>query len=440
MSKKSDHKRFYWKQWQTGQMPKLENHSEKKLDLLRDYLELYLQIVLKNAAGKEVQEVTLIDGFAGGGIYQEGKHGSPIVILKAVEAAEFLINRGREKPTRIVPICYFIEKDPDAFACLEATLKQQGYGDRIGKSIHLRQADFIECAPEIITAINQRHKRGGNRTIFFLDQCGWTEISAATIRMLAEQLYHHPEFIVNFSISWLTDFLSDRTQSSITESLYNLGLNGYVDVPAMMKLRLDLGGHWEHAVESHIGDAFHRATNIAYFSPFYIEPQGNHRGYWLLHLAQSARARSAMTQIHWSKANRSKHYGYLGYEMLSYKPTLDQTQFITGMSFDDESKARCETVLAGDFSRLISENHREGITFKRFIDQTSNKIMATSPMVNDIIWQLCQSSEFEIVSPLGRAKRTNNFSDGDIIRPRQQTIFPGFTDAIIKAKSTKACQ
>jgi hypothetical protein len=30
----------------------------------------------------------------------------------------------------------------------------------------------------------------------------------------------------------------------------------------MMKLRLELGGSWEHAVESHIGEGFHKATGI----------------------------------------------------------------------------------------------------------------------------------------------------------------------------------
>jgi three-Cys-motif partner protein len=425
MSKKSDHKRFYWKHWRTGQLPKLEDHSEKKLDLLRDYLELYLQIVLKNTSGKEVQEITLIDGFAGGGVYEGNKLGSPITILKAVEAAEFLINRDREKPTRIVPICYFIEKDSNAFACLEAILKVNGYGDRIGKTIHLRKANFVDCVPEIIADINRRHKRGGNRTIFFLDQCGWTDISAGTVQALAQQLHHRPEFIINFAISWLTDFLSDKTHGAIEKSLHDLGLAGYVDIPAMMKLRMDLGGHWEHAVEAHIGEGFHKATGIAYFSPFYIEPQGNHRGYWLLHLAQSARARSAMTEIHWSKANRSKHYGYLGYDMLSFKPSLEQTQFIAGMSFDEESGKRCEAALAGDFARLLTDRHKGGIKFRDFIDLTSNKIMATSPMVNDVIWQLCQSADFEVVCPSGRAKRTSKFSDDDIILPRQQLMLTG---------------
>ena len=44
MSKAADNIGFDWKQWKSGQLPTLELHSEKKLELLRDYLVLYLQI------------------------------------------------------------------------------------------------------------------------------------------------------------------------------------------------------------------------------------------------------------------------------------------------------------------------------------------------------------------------------------------------------------
>lgn len=425
MSKKSDHEQFYWKHWQSGKLPELEDHSEKKLDLLRDYLVLYLEIVMKGTTGKDEQFVTLIDGFAGGGIYNGNKFGSPITILKAVEEAEARINLGRDKKTRITPICYFIEEDANAYACLEAALKTHGYGERIGKTIHLHRNQFVNVVPAIIADINQRHKRGGNRTIFFLDQCGWTEISATTIRDISTQLHQRPEFIVNFAISWLTDFISDKTQDAKIKSLQKLGLEGFVDIPAMMKLRSELGGHWEHAVEAHIGEGFHKATGISYFSPFYIEPESNHRGYWLLHLAGSARARSAMTEIHWSKANRSKHYGYNGYDMLSYKPNLEPTQFIQGMSFDDECRKQCEAALTADFGRLLRDQHAGGITFKQFLDNTSNKIMATAPMVEEVVWQLSQSKEFEIRCPSGSPKRSANFADDDIIMPRQQFFLPG---------------
>ena len=425
MSTKTDQNPFDWKGWESSVLPVLEDHSEMKLDLLRDYLVLYLEIVLKNSHGKEIQEITLIDGFAGGGIYENERFGSPITILKAVEEAEATINLTREKKMRIVPTCFFVEKEPNAFACLEATLKAQGYGPKIGQSIHLRRDKFENCVSEIISNINNRHKRGGNRTIFFLDQCGWVKISAATVKRLATELHQRPEFIINFAIDWLVDFLSEKTQTNTKASLTELGLENHVDLPEMLKLRNELGGAWEHAVEAHIGEAFHKATGIKYFSPFYIEPHNNHRGYWLLHLAQSARARSAMTQIHWSKANRSKHYGHLGYDMLSYKPSYDQTTFIKGMAFDEISRVKCAEVLTGDFARIIRDEHKEGLTFKNFIDKTSNKIMASSPMVQDVIWQLCQTSDFEARSPSGRTKKTMNFAPGDIIIPRQQFLING---------------
>lgn len=427
MSKKSDHEQFYWKHWLSGKLPELEDHSEKKLDLLRDYLVLYLEIVMKRTSGKEAQYVTLIDGFAGGGLYHGNKFGSPLTILKAVEEAEARINQGREKTTRIIPICYFIEKDPDAFACLDATLKCYGYGDRIGKTIHLRRERFEKVVPTIIEDINTRHRRHGNRTIFFLDQCGWSEVSAATIRDIYLQLHQRPEFIVNFAISWLTDFISQKTIASKIKSLQDLGLEGFVDLPAMMNLRCELGGRWEHAVEAHIGEGFHRATGISNFSPFYIEPEGNHRGYWLLHLANSVRARSAMTEIHWRKANRSKHYGALGYDMLSYKPNLDPTPFIDGMSFDEESRERCKIVLAEDFARLVKDSHKEGITFKDFLAETTNKTLATAPMAEEVVLQLCQSNEFEIRCPSGKPKRSASLADADVIMPRRQFIFDGFS-------------
>jgi len=436
MSAKSDHEQFYWKHWESGKFPELEDHSEKKLGLLRDYLVLYLEIVMKGTSGKQEQYVTLIDGFAGGGLYNGNRHGSPITILKAVEEAEAIINQGRDKITRIIPICYFIEKDAAAFACLDATLKMYGYGDRIGKTIHLRCERFEKVVPTIIEDINARHRRGGNRTIFFLDQCGWSEISAFTIRDIFQQLHQRPEFILNFAISWLMDFISTKTMDAKNKSLQAMGLEGFVDLAAMMKLKLELGGCWEHVVEAHIRSGFHKATGISHFSPFYIEPQGNHRGYWLLHLADSARARSAMAQIHWSKANRSKHYGHLGYDMLSYKPNLDQTQFMQGMSFGDESRELCKAALAKDFPRLIKDGHGDGISVKDFLDNSTNKVMATAPMIQEVIRQMCQGKDFELCSPSGRPKKSENLTDDDIIMPRRQFFLEGFTMPSLK-KSPK---
>ena len=46
-------------------------------------------------------------------------------------------------------------------------------------------------------------------------------------------------------------------------------------------------------------------------------------------------------------------------------------------------------------------------------------------MVNDVVWRLCQTEDFEVQCPSGRAKRTDKFADDDVIMPRRQMILNG---------------
>jgi three-Cys-motif partner protein len=427
----AESKPFIWKGWEVGTLPPLGDHSEKKLELIREYLVLYLQILLANAHGKPLQEVTLIDGFAGGGVYQEQRKGSPLVILEAVEEAMRLVNLGREKPVTIVPICYFIEEDPDAAACLEHQLKLAGYGPRIGKTVHIRRATFAASVPEIIEDVRRRHPQGGNRTIFLLDQCGYTDVPAALIKNIDIKLNGRAEFIINFSIGWFGDFFSAATASNYQGMIKRMGLEGHLDVNRLLSQRVSLGGHWKHAVESHIGRGYHSSTGIKFFSPFYIEPHDNHRGYWLLHLAQNQRARSAMMQIHWSKANRSKHYGPLGYDILSYKSDLDPTLYLKGMTFDDSTRTKCRDQLAQDYARLVRDRFQEGLPYADLADRTCNDTIADNKLLGDVLWQLYGANEIEILSPTGKAKRALKFNANDIIRVKRQLIIPGMGGSAI---------
>lgn len=150
---------FSWSGWQDGLFPSLADHSSKKLDLLRDYIVLYLRIVCQNVHGKESQPINFVDGFAGGGLYDGGHLGSPLVLLRAVEEAEAIINQGRTKKITLTPTYYFIEKSTDAFACLESTLKEQGYGHEIGKAIKLIRGDFTANAMAVADDIGLHHSR-----------------------------------------------------------------------------------------------------------------------------------------------------------------------------------------------------------------------------------------------------------------------------------------
>ena len=88
-------KLFDWKNWKKGLLPPLEPHSEGKLQVLRDYVEDYICILCSDSFGRDIFRITIVDGFAGGGVYALDKKGSPHVLLEAVETAEFLRPRER---------------------------------------------------------------------------------------------------------------------------------------------------------------------------------------------------------------------------------------------------------------------------------------------------------------------------------------------------------
>jgi three-Cys-motif partner protein len=118
---------FDWKKWSEGLLPPLEAHSEAKLNVLRNYVTDYIRILCADSFGRDAFKITLVDGFAGGGAYTNGKLGSPFALLEAVAAAETAINAHRTKQLAIDCHYYFIEEDLQAFECLKSQLTQSPY-------------------------------------------------------------------------------------------------------------------------------------------------------------------------------------------------------------------------------------------------------------------------------------------------------------------------
>ena len=60
--------------WGTGDVPKIAPHSLAKHRILREYVQRYIH-VLTAAPGMDLFRISLVDGFAGGGEYQNGQTG-----------------------------------------------------------------------------------------------------------------------------------------------------------------------------------------------------------------------------------------------------------------------------------------------------------------------------------------------------------------------------
>jgi three-Cys-motif partner protein len=319
---------FEWKDWNSGKLPELERHSEAKLTVLRDYVTDYICILCSDSYGRDAFRITMVDGFAGGGAYGGGKFGSPFVFLEAVAAAEAKINANRQKPLSIDCHYYLVEENREAFECLQAQLQHSVYKDRIGKTIFLKRGSFHQCQTQIIAETKTRFTRGGSRVIFFLDQCGYTDVHPRLLNSISAELNNKAEFIINFAVSWLIDFVSDT--GGFRQMLASLGLDSELSAENLIRAKEKSGSDWRYVIEAMIGPAFRKVAGARFFSPFYIAPIDNHRGYWLLHLAPHIRARSAMLDVYWRSANGYRHFGHLGLNMLSYKPDAKQEGYLDG--------------------------------------------------------------------------------------------------------------
>jgi len=416
---------FEWKNWDKGLLPSLEPHSEGKLKVLGDYVEDYITILCADSYGRDTFKITIVDGFAGGGAYAMEKSGSPFVLLEAVEIAEAKINSGgRQKPLTIDCHFYFVEEDTDAFECLKSKLLESKYKDRLGMTIFLMKGAFQNCQSQIVLETKQRFTRGGSRVIFFLDQCGYSDVNPKLLRSISTHLNNKAEFIINFAVDWLSDFISNN---DIFRKVFpGLGLESELNADQLIFVKEQSGHDWRYIIESMIGPAFRNVAGSPFFSPFYIAPVGNHRGYWLLHLAPHARARSAMLDVYWKNANSHRHFGNPGLNMLAYKADADQTGYLEGMAFDEITRQTAKNALMVDFARVIRDSHTYGISFKGFAEMYCNQTIANNSLIAETLEHLVVENQIIIKGAKGKPKRSEKIKPNDIILPYNQLLFEVF--------------
>src|SRR6185369_17054559 len=89
--------------WDIGSPPPpILSHSLAKHRVIEQYLRLYIEVLTANLRIREFR-LTLVDGFAGGGLYQdartrEARDGSPLLMLKAMRDAAASAQAKRSKP------------------------------------------------------------------------------------------------------------------------------------------------------------------------------------------------------------------------------------------------------------------------------------------------------------------------------------------------------
>lgn len=406
----------------------IQQHSVAKHRILEAYLAAYFR-TLVSSPNQDVLKLTLVDGFAGGGLYvhqdtRELVQGSPFIFLKATREAEYLINKDRRKPIRLLVDYFFTEADPHAHKHLDKVLREAGYGAQIGNGIYLEHARFQDKADAIIEFIKKKSPRNG-RSIFALDQYGYKEVPTHLMRKIFEAL-PSAEVILTFGVDSFMNFANDGEQ--VKDLLDGLGLPDIFAGMSIEEIKAS-DRDWRLFLQSTLYRRLVENCGARHFTPFFIRNRGGHGDYWLIHMSQHHRARDVMTEVHWANNNYFIHYGGAGldmFQMVGYDPAHDSNylrQSALGFEFDDVAKHASISALNEHIPRRVYADHT-GISFGELFATTCNSSPASARIYRESVGQLIAERVIEVMPAEGGTRRSaaQIKPTDQLVAPRQRAI------------------
>jgi three-Cys-motif partner protein len=413
--------------WKLGEpLPILGQHSLAKHDIFEQYVGIYIER-LTHTPSQTMLNLTIVDGFSGGGLYRLGSgevDGSPLRLLRAVEATNRALNAARAKGFSVRADFFFVDENAEHVTFLLDLLKRRGYGSRIGQDIFVNCSLFEDACPAILQHIQK--KGTAHRSLFFLDQYGWSDVRLATIRAILGAL-KNPEILLTFAVDALIDFLSLKTPE--TQALLNIEL-AREDVRALMAM--GNGAGWRYLIQNGLYRHVQARTGARFYTPFFIHSIENHRSYWLLHLSNHRQARDEMGKLHWRLNNKFRHHGGAGFHALGYDPSQDLRQGLLSFMFDDDALKRSEAAILEQIPRMIHAANRdgEGLLVEALFASNCNDTPVTSEILARQLVLLRNEGELSIIAEDGSGKpRTERISWSDrLVLPQQRSLFsrPGW--------------
>ena len=412
-------------EWADG--AKLEEHSRRKHKILREYVFDYLSVRCK-LPQQERFRLAIVDGFSGGGRYQCGTAGSPLIFIEELKRAVEAVNTQRTVQglgtIEVECLLIFNDENRDAIELLKThvALVQADIAQTCPK-LHIRAEYLNELFEDAYPKIKGLLDQGRYRSVLFnLDQCGDSHVERNTILDIMRS-YPAAEVFYTFMISSLLAFLQKNQPEQLQARLNHLGVtNADIDALNGVMSRND----WLGTAENIVFDAFRCCA--PYVSPFSINNPGGWR-YWLIHFANAWRARQVYNNILHDNASLQAHFGRSGLNMLSYDPRHDGMLYL----FDDNGRPSAKDQLLGDIPRLVAESG-DAIPVMDFYESIYN---ITPSHADDIHAAIIDNPDLEVITPIGGERRkANTIAVNDVIKLKRQTsFFPMFLNAGANEKS-----
>ncbi|MGE6919331.1 three-Cys-motif partner protein TcmP [Achromobacter kerstersii] len=413
--------------WQAGATPPpLDAHSRIKHLVIKDYLSRYIQVLMTNPLRPRLP-LTLVDGFAGGGIYrnEEGGDapGSPLLLLQTVSNSESNLNSGRHTTQRQIDATYhFVEPSTPNFHCLNHTLREAGYGAAIGNRVHLHHTEFEAVADHIIGSIAAR---SGERALFLLDQYNYSDVDLRLVRRILTSL-RGSEVILTFNVGSLISFLSDTPRARKTAA--RIGLEQFIHWPSISMLKAS--GRYREGIQRQLAHGIHQASGAKFMTLFFVTPQGaSPWSYWLVHLSNAYKANDVMKEVHWLHGNSFGHSLEPGLFRLGYQANRDSLvtgqsslAFDTPAAFDSSLHTSSVNNLREHLCRTLFES-TSGCGFDDMVLNLANNTNATAEMIKESLNEPILSGEIIVITEGGgRRRKGGSITPGDQLQFKQSPL------------------
>lgn len=406
--------------WQQGaEPPKIEAHTDAKLRLLEAYLDRYFDVVCA-VPYMDVLRIALVDAFAGGGLYRRDgspRIGSPLIMIDAVQRAVARINAGRRKPLRIETRFYFVDADANAIEHLKSTLAATDIPQNIRESITLRNATASSALRAIVREITAWTRSG--RSIFFLDQCGYTDAPNRDVRLIYQSL-PKSEVIVTYNFGSIYDYMNDNARFLAATAPLELSSE---HLRSLLKERRRQAGRY--FAGRLLGQMLKTNIGSRFASRFFLHSDAANRDMWFVHYSKVPRSRLVMSEAHWAIKNSSITQGEAGLDMLGFSPNWEK-QIGLDFGFEYTDEGRMHTALMADLPRWLDQfDESSAPTFDMLLALSADNTAATEGQFNEALRTLESEGEIEVLTPSGGPKKPNAHlrSQHRILLPRQGRLF-----------------
>lgn len=386
-----------------GSPPNLGRHSVAKHEVFDRYISSYIRTLTRNHL-KRALNLTIVDGFCGGGRYSlDGQEvdGSPLRMIAAIERAQSELDVARTMGFEIKADFVFIDDNPNHIEFLRDQLCQRGYGDRIGRNIRIICAAFESACAGVIEAIQKKGR--AHRSLFFLDQYGWSDVTFSTVRDIMGRLAN-PEIILTFMVDNLVNLLHDRMSEFRALTAIDFGRE---DIRALMAQKQQKG--WKRIIQNTVYNHIQARTGAAFYTPFFIHPEQSNRDYWLIHLSKHHQAREEMGKVHWGMENTFEHFGRTGFNALGFIPGVDVREDNFDFGFNDNARTRSEAAILEQLPRMIHANLAENslpLTKQRIFVARCNETPVIADIVDSQLAFLRDEKEIVITAADGSVRRS----------------------------------